>query len=45
MFMVAAAILVYACALLMEVQRKIKRLPRIAVVARDGNGRLLRERL
>jgi hypothetical protein len=45
LFLVSMGVLLYACALLLNVRRKIKQLPRIAVVARDGNGRRIQERI
>jgi hypothetical protein len=45
MFLASMGVLVYCCALLLNVRHKIKQLPRIAVVARDGNGRRIQERV
>jgi hypothetical protein len=45
MFLASMGVLVYSCALLLNVRHKIKQLPRIAVVARDGNGRRIQERI
>jgi hypothetical protein len=45
MFLISAAILIYACALLLEVRRKIKQFAWRPEVVRDGNGRKRQERV
>lgn len=45
MFLLALAILLYCCALMLEVRDKIKLLPKLPAVPRDHNGRRIQERL
>jgi hypothetical protein len=45
MFLVSMAVLVYCCALLLHVRRKIKQFTWRPEVVRDGNGRKRQERI
>jgi hypothetical protein len=45
LFLASAAILVYTCALLLNVRRKIKQFTWRPEVVRDGNGRKRQERV
>ena len=45
MFILSAAVLIYACAQVLAVNRKLKKMCRAPEVARWSNGRPLKERL
>jgi hypothetical protein len=45
MFLVSMAVLVYCCALLLNVRRKVKQFAWRTEVIRDGNGRKRQERI